>query len=225
LRPKLSKQLLSFFSDQLIESTSSEYNEELYLLYTKGRYQLVTDKVIYSYEDRYDNFVAAFIHIDLEAIKNVLILGYGLGSIPHIAEKVYNKTFSYTAIEIDPEIIRLALKYTMPELKSTIDLIESDAFTYMKYEEALYDLICFDVFLNDIIPSKFLSQSFLEKLNLRLTEAGVLVINMLYHTDQDRISTNEYVNTVFTKVFTVHKTVFVRNNLMIFGWKRNRGIV
>ena len=168
-----------------------------------------------------DNFVGAFLHINLDLIKSVLILGYGLGSIPTIIEKTYHKSYKFTAIEIDPEIIRLALKYTMPELKSSVDLIESDAYTYMKYEDAKYDLICFDIFVNDVIPAKFLTDTFASKLKERLTDPGVLIINMLYHTDEDRVKTNEYVNTIFCKVFEHHKTVFIRNNLMIFGWKRS----
>ena len=218
MRPKLSKRLLSLFEDQLIESTSSEFNEELYLLYVKGRYQLVTDQVIYSYEDQYDNFAEAFRHVHLEGIQNVLILGYGLGSIPTIFEKTYQKIFSYTAIEIDPEIIRLALKYTIPELKSTVDLIESDAYTYIQYETIKYDLICFDVFINDVIPQKFLNQKYMNRIKSLLKPKGVFVMNMLYLTPEDQSKTNVFKDEVFLPLYQSHKIIQVKANLMLIGW-------
>nr|HMP32163.1 fused MFS/spermidine synthase [Saprospiraceae bacterium] len=206
------------FSDQLIEATGSEHNEELYLLYCKGRYQLVTEKVIYSFEDRYDNFVTAFQHIDLNIINKILILGYGLGSIPAIFENIYHQTYNYTAVEIDPEIIRLALKYTIPVLKSPVDLIESDAFTYIKYEDQYYDLICFDLFINDVVPKKFLTDKFIQQIKNRLSKNGVLIINMLYQSQNDYDTTDSFIEIVIKPIFQKTKTVFVRNNLMIFGW-------
>jgi spermidine synthase len=218
LRPKLSTRILSYFSDQLIEATGSDFNEELYLLYCKGRYQLVTDKVIYSFEDQYDNFVTAFAHLDLNGFKNVLILGYGLGSIPSIFENIYHKQYKYTAIEIDPEIIRMSLKYTIPELKSSVDLIESDAYTYIHYEDQKYDLICFDIFINDVIPEKFLTIKFLSKLKNLLTKDGAIVINMLYQSDEDCEKTKIYVEEIFYPTFTKRKTVSARSNLMLLGW-------
>lgn len=218
MRPGLSKRFLSHFDDQLIEATGSDFNPELYLLYSKGRYQLVTDKVIYSYEDQYDNFVEAFRHTDLDQIKNVLILGYGLGSIPTIFEKTYNKIYQYTAIEIDPEIIRLSLKYTLPELKSSVDLIESDALTYVKYETTKYDLICFDVFINDLIPEKFLNEQSLLKYKSLLQPGGVFIMNTLYLTEEDKKKTNEFIESSFKPVFEKHKLVKTNSNMMLMGW-------
>ncbi len=218
MRPGLSKRLLSHFDDQLLESTGSDFNPELYLLYSKGRYQLVTDKVIYSFEDQYENFVEAFKNIDLNTIENVLILGYGIGSIPAILEKLYQKLYNYTAIEIDHEIIRLALKYTLPELKSKVDLIESDALTYLKHETVQYDLICFDVFINDQIPEKFLTTQCMQKNKETLKPKGVLIMNMLYLTAEDQNKTNEFFNSIFTKVFTNTKQINTKSNMMLIGW-------
>ena len=218
MRPGLSKRLLSHIDDQLLESTGSDFNPELYLLYSKGRYQLVTDKVIYSFEDQYDNFVEAFKHINLDLIKDVLILGYGIGSIPTILEKTYHKIFNYTAIEIDYEIIRLAYKYTLPELKSKVDLIESDALTYVKYETATYDLICFDVFINDLIPQKFLSIQSIQKHKDILKPQGVFIMNKLYLTPDDQKITDEFIDSIFIKVFTKHKQINTRANMMLIGW-------
>lgn len=70
---------------------------------------MCTAHAVYSYEDRYDNFVRAFKKAKLHdrKIDNVLILGFGLGSIPIILE---NKA---TIIILRP--LRLMRKsYTWP---------------------------------------------------------------------------------------------------------------
>ena len=108
MKQPLWKRLVSYFFEIHIESTSSEFNPHLYVSLYKGRYQLSTANAIYSFEDLYDNFSEAFEEIDLDrlAIQNVLILGFGLGSIPILLEQHFNKEYHYTGIEID-EIVRI----------------------------------------------------------------------------------------------------------------------
>ena len=107
------KRLLSYLFEIHIESTSSDYNPHLYVSLQKGRYQLSTANAIYSFEDLYDNFSDAFKEIDLDQlnVQNVLILGFGLGSIPIILEQKFNKKYFYTGVEIDEEVLYLANKY------------------------------------------------------------------------------------------------------------------
>ena len=114
----LIKRILSYIKDIPIVSTSSEYNEILDLYLVKGRYQLCTENAIYSYGDKYDNFANAFKQIDLDKVNDVLILGLGLASIPYILETIHQKAFNYTGVEIDDEVIYLASKYVIDDLKS-----------------------------------------------------------------------------------------------------------
>ncbi|MEL7021873.1 MAG: hypothetical protein AAGK47_09700, partial [Bacteroidota bacterium] len=97
------KKWLSYLTEIHIESAPSEINPHLYVSLRRGRYQLCTANAIYSYEDLYSNFYKAFEQVNLHKIKGdrVLILGYGMGSIPYILEKKMNYDFNYTAIEID----------------------------------------------------------------------------------------------------------------------------
>ena len=135
---------MSYFFEFHIESAPSEINPHLYVSLSRGRYQLSTANAIYSFEDLYDNFFDAFKQIDLDKypIKNVLVLGLGLGSIPLMLEKNFGKKYNYTAVEIDESVIYLSSKYALPQLKSNIQMICADAFAFVMQTEQKFDLIC-----------------------------------------------------------------------------------
>jgi spermidine synthase len=200
------KQLWSHLYPQVLEEASSPYNPVLKVLLTQGRFQLLSKNAIYSYADLYDNFTKTFRAMDLNTlpIKKVLILGYGLGSIPEILEKLFRKKYHYTAVEIDSEVIRLAKKYTIPTLKSKIDLICSDAYLYIQEatpQTQSFDLICIDLFIDESVPKPFLHIKFLESVARLLTKEGVLLFNLLAHTEDARKFGNLYYDLVFQSVF------------------------
>ena len=115
------KQLFSYIWPIQLEILSSEYHEQLEVLLINGRYQLCTEKAIYSYGDLYSNFNQAFSKLNFHDWhgKKVLVLGLGLGSIPTLLEKIYHLNCEYTIIEIDDTVIYLANKYTLPSIHSS----------------------------------------------------------------------------------------------------------
>ncbi|MEL6987810.1 MAG: hypothetical protein AAGK97_08260, partial [Bacteroidota bacterium] len=82
------KKYLSYFIELHIESAPGEINPHLYVSLKNGRLQLSTANAVYSHEELYLNFKQAFDKLKFEKLegKNVLILGFGLGSIPIIIE-------------------------------------------------------------------------------------------------------------------------------------------
>ena len=84
---------LSYFTEIVLERGSSDPNEDLQLGLKKGRYCLSTPNAIYSFGDLYDNFSKSFQQLDIveKNIKDVLVLGFGLGSIPFMLEKTFSK--------------------------------------------------------------------------------------------------------------------------------------
>ena len=92
------KRYLSYITEMHIESASSDINPHLYVSMQKGKLQLSTQNAIYSYGENYHNFAKTFAQLDLSSIQNgeVLILGFGLGSIPLILEKSYGLQAQYT---------------------------------------------------------------------------------------------------------------------------------
>lgn len=207
---------LSYVKDVLIEETSSDFNEVLEVLLVQGRYQLITDKVIYSFADKYDNFTDSFKKVDFSKVKNCLILGFGLGSIPYTIENIMGHKISYTGVEIDEEVVYLASKYVLDELKSDISLVNTDALSYVYMDNTKYDLICLDLFLDDVIPAEVLTIEYMERLKSLLKKNGTLIMNNLYFTNKDMKYTDAFISEVFSKVFPSHHFIIAGHNKMLF---------
>ncbi len=218
MKPPLLKSLWSYITDVHIESMSSDYNEELHVLLSKGRYQLCTPNAIYSYGDKYDNFTETFNQLQLDdSIKDVLILGFGLGSIPYMLEKKYGKRYSYTGVEIDDTVIYLASKYVLDDLKSEVQMINADAWNFVQLTEYRYDMICVDIFIDDKIPKIFLTTEFLEIIQSNLTENGILLFNHLGMRQQDADAAMQYHDEIFNKQFPNSVALKVVDNYMMLN--------
>ena len=211
--------LLSYFWEQQIESVASEINEELSVSLIKGRYQLYTTNAIYSFEDLYYNFVGAFQQMDLEKLpgSKVLILGFGLGSIPIILENKFDTFFEYTAVEIDEAVLYLANKYAVPKINSPIQFICADALQFVNTTEELYDMVLVDIFLDDVIPEKFGQKTFLESLSEIINPNGVILYNKLALTDEDKRESKKYFKEIFHPVFENGVALEVKGNHMLLN--------
>lgn len=215
------KYYLSYFFEFHIESAPSEINPHLYVSLRKGRYQLSTANAVYSYADLYDNFLKAFqkIKIDKLAIDDVLLLGFGLGSIPYMLEKKFNKTYHYTAVEIDENVLYLANKYVLPELTAPINFIPSDAAIFVSYCQEQFDLICMDVFLDDEIPAHFESEAYLLQLKALLKPNGILLFNKLALRADDKERCEAFLP-IFKKVFPNGTYLDVNGNWILINRKK-----
>ena len=150
------KRWLSYLYPIRLEETSSDTNERLEVILVKGSLQLCTDRAVYSYEYRYENFRKLFELFDFNRLKGdqVLILGLGLGSVIQLVNQ-YKPHANYTAIEIDDEVIYLAEKYVLNHLDNDIQIINTDGNTFLQITEQKFDLICMDIFIDDWIPQEF----------------------------------------------------------------------
>ena len=211
------KKWASYFTEIRLEETSSVYNKHLLVSLVNGRLMLSTNNAIYSYGDKYHNFGHTFKKLNLSGVNEVLLLGFGLGSIPHILEKKEKKFFSYTGVEIDEEVIYLASKYVLPNLTSDIDLITSDAITFLSIDTYKYDLIAMDIFESDYIPDRFETEEYLESLRDRITENGIILYNRLACTKNEIDKSTYYYHEVFNKVFPESTYLTIRGNLMLIN--------
>ena len=217
MRQPFWKKILSYLFEFHIESAPSEINPHLYVSLKKGRYQLSTAHAVYSYEDKYTNFLQAFSTIPLDTlpIEEVLILGFGLGSIPYILETKFGKKYNYTGVELDESVLYLAGKYTLPYINSPIQLIEADAAQFVWMTEQQYDLIAMDVFLDNIVPEEFEEEAFVCRLKELLSPNGVLIYNRLANTTETLQQTERFFHTVFKKCFPGARYLDTGNNWMI----------
>jgi SAM-dependent methyltransferase len=211
------KKFLSYFVDIQLELGASDLNPSLELCLRKGRYCLTTPNAIYSYADLYDNFTRTFRKIDLDrlTIADVLVLGFGLGSIPYMLEKVFNKNYRYVGVERDEVIALWASQYVLPELKSPVELQLADAWMFVDSCSEKFDLIVMDIFVDDVIPEEFEEMDFLETLKDLLNENGLLLYNRLAAQPGDRRLTEIFFQNTFKKVFPQATYLDVMGNWML----------
>jgi spermidine synthase len=134
---------------------------------------------------------------------NALLIGLGSGHLVGVLDRQGVKT---DAIEIDPEVARVARKYF--GFKPTGDLIIGDARYQVSQLKKQYDMIIHDCFTGGTEPIHLLSLEMLHSLKSLLSKDGVLALNMIgYLEGKDRLAV-EAVATTLDAVFK-HRRVFI----------------
>lgn len=213
------KRWLSHFFEIHLESAPSDVNPHLYVSLKRGRYQLSTAHAVYSYDDLYHNFAGLFERMRLDRLPGdeVLVLGFGLGSVPYLLEQVHGIQLSYTGVELDESVIQLASAYTLPRLDSPVQLIAADAAAFVQRNERRFDLIVVDVFLDDKIPEAIQQAGFFSRVKEGLKPGGMVIMNTLAATEQDQKKSAQLFENVFRPVFPEAVAIPVPGNLMLIN--------
>jgi SAM-dependent methyltransferase len=212
------QRLLSYVMEVPVITVEGEYNPTLRVSLVQNRFQLSTEHAIYSFDDYYLNFSRAFKKIDLPADgAEMLLLGLGLGSVPYILEKQYNRKYHTTAVELDEAVIALASAFTFPRLSTRIEVVHADAEVYIQNVQRSFDLIVVDLFLDDVIPPYFEQKEGLQQLRKLLKPAGLILINRLYRNTSDRQKTGNFYRNTFLKVFNNGYHIEVMGNWILVG--------
>ncbi len=155
--------------------------------------------------------------IDLKDNKKVLVLGMGGGTLINLL-KNYNPQIKITAVEIDHEVIGIALKYFKID-KSQTQIVNEDAFKYISKSKGKFDVIFVDLYLGDKLPAESESQKFLEDLKKSLKPKGLVVFNRLYWGRHKKSAEDfiQILESLFAKVETKSVPQFFASNLMIFA--------
>ncbi len=204
-----------------IDRAEGKNDEYLYVDLVKGRFQLSTDRAVYSFDDKYINFVAAFKTLQTQKFhqKNILVLGGGLGSVVYILEKYHHIKAHFTLVEYDLNVIRLFNKYTKPRLKSDIKIVEADAEYFINNNDMTYDMIIVDLFIDLEIPKKFRNLEFLELCKNNLAKNGVLLMNWMTASPWQKARYNKFKTSTFDPVFPQNSFVKTRYNYVLVGTK------
>ena len=192
----------SFLVEIPIETIRNSDTNALHVTLRNGRLMLSTDYTIYSYDDKYMNFVWGLQKLRSLEGHSVLILGLGLGAIPYILEHKFKRTYHFTAIEINPDVVRLAQRHSLPRLESTVDVICADATSYIFRLSEPFDFIFIDICQEDNIPAGAENLQFIKHLKTLIKPKGTLLYNRFYSTYKDQFMTDRFYDNVFKKVFT-----------------------
>ncbi|MEM6725414.1 MAG: hypothetical protein AAF598_15340 [Bacteroidota bacterium] len=213
------QRLLSYVVPIRLEQLHGVHNPHLEVHLSKGRIQLSTANAIYSHEDLYSNFKLSFDRMSrhLVSINNMLILGFGLGSIPNMLEKHFKQQIHYTAVDIDETILSLAYQYNIKFLESAITSICADASLFVEQCQETFDMVCIDLFMDDQIPVDFSTQDFLEQVQHLIPKHGWILYNCLGAKKEDIQRSMAFFEGPFRTVFPEAIYLEVDRNFMLIN--------
>ncbi len=213
------KKMMSYLWPIVILKTSSQANPYLEVAYYKGRFMLNTKRANYSYGGLHQLFQIAFkaIHFEKMSPNNLLMLGFGVGSVASIIQEEFNKkSISITGVELDPVVIELGKEYFNTQRFSNVEIICADAQTYIQQTQKKYDMIVIDIYDDVRVPEKFHTIDFLQQVHEKLNTGGIMLFNKIAYTNQfyaEFEKINEIAGKIFTRVEIV--TVLGVNKVIV----------
>ncbi len=198
------KRFLSYFFEIDIEEIDSDDDEVLKLSISLGVLKLSTTDAIYSFGKYYSSYAKALKHsfIAKRHFENVLLLGFGIGSILDLMsrnEVGYSNVFGVDNDKRTAYLFNKYLNYDAQKIKLFID----DGANYLENTDEVFDLICMDIFVNDFTPDSFKQNQFLQLLNKKLSKEGIVLFSQLNRNEDEALNNNaflEKLNDVFSDV-------------------------
>jgi spermidine synthase len=182
----LAQKLLSYLQPVVLERSPSDVSGYLELRLYHNRFQLLTAGAIYSDGQRYFPAVAVARHLGafLPTVKQVLVLGAGLGSIVQVM-RVGGCRPHYTLVEKDEAVLRWTRKVLDEDAQEVFAGQPVDAEAFMAQNRRKYDLIFVDLFAGRYVPDFVTKGAFLRTCRDALSSGGHLALNYV-EVDQAR---------------------------------------
>ncbi|MBN2173044.1 MAG: fused MFS/spermidine synthase [Bacteroidales bacterium] len=173
------KFLKSFLAESVIESVVGDTSVRLDVVYVNGRKVLNAPHANYSYGHLHRIFQETFqqLNFSRKTFNQVLILGFGAGSVMSILQNDYQTESTVTGVEIDKVIISLAEKYFNLHNFRNLTIVNEDAYLYMERNRRTFDLIIIDLYIDNKVPEKFETLKFLEMIEKGIAKNGIVLFN------------------------------------------------
>lgn len=181
--------LWSFIWGFSVEKVESKLNGTLEVRYDYGKYVLNSPNANYSFGLLHKVFQKTFKEINIQnrKIENVLLLGFGVGSVVSILQEELQIYASVKAVEYDEVILQLGCKYFNTQRFQHLSILQVDAFDFVKKEKEQYDLIVVDLFNDTEVPEQFLREEFISNLsNLTSSDNGLICFNMITNSKKKK---------------------------------------
>ncbi len=183
----------SYLFGVILEKSSSKINPYLEVSLVNNKPRLNAGKVNYSFGALHRIFQKSFQHFGIQTsdIRDVLILGFGAGSIASILVDEYHMDCRITGVEADPEVMRLTEKYFAPEHYPDLAIILEDACSFAGHHDRTYDLVVIDVYDDFKVPACCETKSFIGNVNGLLKTEGLVLFNkMIFNKSDEQRATN-----------------------------------
>ncbi len=136
----------------------------------------------------------------------VLVCGLGGGAIVHLLDKSYHP-YSFTAIEYDPEIVKMARTYFSIDKIHNLSIIIEDAtqaLIKLNNLQNKFDLIIDDVFYESARWDEETQKYHIGLFKSLLADDGVLILNRAIDSDEDTPKVKLFMNILSSLGFQVH---------------------
>jgi spermidine synthase len=217
----------SYFFPLLIEQRKDGISSYLEVWLVDGGYQLNTKKANYSFGSLHVVFATVFKkhQIQKKPIKDVLILGFGVGSVASILQDEYKINCQITGIDLDPVVMELGQKYFNTARFKNSEIILSDALKFIERNQKKFDFIVVDLFIDLTVPENFSKLNFIEHLGKSVSKDGILFFNIVPQTQKSletalllEMNLKKIFRSVSTEKLTIYNTgnwVFVCQNALM----------
>lgn len=187
------KNIVSYLYPLMVEQCVGKVTSKLEVNLVNGKYVLDTAKVNYSYGSLYKIFDQTFQKFNLKGreVKNVLILGFGAGSVTSLLKEKYKIECEITGVEKDQVVIDLAHKYFNIKRFKNLKVICDDAFTFVQTHSKKFDVIIVDIYIDDQVPKCFHEKKFIMQLGRLLQYQGILFFNKVVNDQKQMAEFNE----------------------------------
>ncbi|MFT4641006.1 MAG: spermidine synthase [Verrucomicrobiales bacterium] len=152
--------------------------------------------------------------------ERVLIVGLGGGGMVRFLNHHFSETH-VEAVEIDPEVVRIAADYFGTRESEQTTIHTEDAFVYLREPKVRYDAIYMDAFLKpsadarlENVTQRLKTEAFLRSLQAHLKPDGLVAFNLIKR-DPSTSDDIEAIQMVFPAVFVFD--VPETGNLVIIG--------
>ena len=159
------------------KKVNSDINGTLEITWYNGKKHLNSKNANYSYGSLQRILKFGLEKIDLKHTQSILLLGLGGGSVIQTLREDFNYQKHITAVDIDPEIIKIAQEEFLLKPNENLDFVCEDALKYITQDTEQFDLIIIDLFIDIQMPEQFLEISFWETILKRKNANGSILFN------------------------------------------------
>lgn len=180
--------LISYFTGVTVEKVQSPVSGTLDVRLANGRLLLDTAHANYSFGSLHRLFQKVFRAIRLKSFppSSVLMLGLGAGSVVSILRDEYGLNMPVTAVDADPEVIRLAREHFGIGRYRGLEIVCEDAVTWIRAHAGTFGMIVIDLFVDNDVPEPVTTRTFLSDCKARLSPGGLMILNFIVHSGSQR---------------------------------------
>lgn len=177
------KKLLSFIWPQTTK-IGTDFNGVLEVTWINGRKVLDSKNANYSYGTLQRILETGLSKIDIKNSQSILLLGLGGGSIVHSLKNKFDYKGTLDVLEIDEKVISIAKNEFNLSSFDNINIFNCDALDFVNMCTSHYDVIIVDLFIDQEVPSQFLTEAFSNHLAQITNPKGTILYNLGINLDK-----------------------------------------